>query len=223
MPSRRLLASIVVFLVASIGLAADEPAVGTVPTDDAGRPLNLGFESGDLRDWTATGDAFEGTPIKGDVVAARRGDMKSGHAGEFWVGTYERKGDPAVGTLTSRPFKVSQPFASFLIGAGFYPETRVEIVRDDTKAVVFSGVRRTGLLDRGERGDEASRGRRDADRRQDGVPPRRRRASRPLGPHQFRRFPAPRQPAGHRPEGQNRSGPTPSPTTGSRRKTPRRR
>ena len=32
---------------------------------------NLGFETGDLAGWTATGDAFEGQPVEGDTVAAR--------------------------------------------------------------------------------------------------------------------------------------------------------
>ena len=116
--------------------AADDPPPGVVPVDEAGRPLNLGFEAGDLRDWTAEGTAFAGQPIEGDVVQNRRGDMQSRHVGRFWVGTYERNADPATGTLTSRPFKVTHPFASFLVGGGFYPETRVEIVRQDTGQVI---------------------------------------------------------------------------------------
>ena len=93
-------------------------ASGVVPSDAAGRPLNLGFETGTLADWTAEGSAFEGQPIEGDAVSRRRGDMHSGHAGRFWVGSYERSGDRATGTLTSVPFRVSKPFASFLVGGG---------------------------------------------------------------------------------------------------------
>ena len=70
---------------------------GTVPRDAQGRPLNLGFEAGTLADWTAEGIAFKGQPIEGDTVSRRRGDMHSRHAGRFWVGTYEKSGDPATG------------------------------------------------------------------------------------------------------------------------------
>ena len=57
--------------------------------------------------------------------------MKSRHEGKFWVGSYERAGDPPQGTLTSVPFKVTQPFASFLSAAGSFATTRVEVVRED--------------------------------------------------------------------------------------------
>ena len=40
-------------------------AIGTVPADAAGRPLNLGFETGTLADWTAEGSAFRGTADRG--------------------------------------------------------------------------------------------------------------------------------------------------------------
>ena len=40
---------------------ARSPA-GTLPADREGRPLNLDFEDGTLRDWTATGERFPGQP-----------------------------------------------------------------------------------------------------------------------------------------------------------------
>jgi hypothetical protein len=49
---------------------------GELPLGADGKPLNLDFETGTLKDWTATGDAFNRQPIKGDKVAARRSDMK---------------------------------------------------------------------------------------------------------------------------------------------------
>lgn len=93
-------------------------ATGTIPSDAAGRPLNLGFEAGTLADWTAEGAAFQGQPIEGDTVHAHRGDMRSGHAGRFWVGSYEKNGDDVKGSLVSVPFRLSKPFASFLVGGG---------------------------------------------------------------------------------------------------------
>ena len=110
---------------------------GVVPRNAQGRSLNLGFEAGTLADWTAQGDAFKGQPIEGDSVHRRRGDMKSKHQGRFWAGTFEIGGDEPTGTLTSAPFRVSRPFASFLVAGGSREGTRVELVRGDTGSVVF--------------------------------------------------------------------------------------
>lgn len=80
-------------LIACLGilaLGADpkpaEPPEGVLPVGADGRPLNLDFETGTLKDWTAEGDAFRGQPIKGDTVAARRRDMTSRHQGQYWIG-----------------------------------------------------------------------------------------------------------------------------------------
>src|SRR5438552_9618176 len=121
---------------------ASTPAEGVLPVGADGKPLNLDFETGTLKDWTATGDAFAGQPIKGDTVAPRRGDMKSQHQGQYWIGGYERNGDKPQGTLTSLPFQVTHPWASFLVGGGPHPTTCVELVRKDT-GEVFS--RTSGL------------------------------------------------------------------------------
>jgi hypothetical protein len=99
--------------------------------------LNLDFEAGSLKDWTATGTAFDAMPAKGDAVNRRRSDMTSGHRGEYWVGSYEKHGDAATGTLTSAPFAVTQPFASFLVGGGSGIKTRVEILNAASGQVLF--------------------------------------------------------------------------------------
>src|SRR5437016_3266526 len=114
-------------LLAAAILAAD-PKEGVLPVGADGKPLNLDFETGTLKDWTAEGDAFTGQPIKGDTVAKRRGDMKSGHQGEYWIGTYEKLGDKGTGTLTSVAFRVTHPWASFLVGGGKYADTCVELL-----------------------------------------------------------------------------------------------
>jgi hypothetical protein len=107
------------------------------PKGDDGQALNLGFEAGSLKDWTATGTAFDGMPAKGDAVNRRRSDMTSGHRGEHWVGSYESHGDAVTGTLTSAPFPVTQPFASFLVGGGSGLKTRVEILNAGSGQVLF--------------------------------------------------------------------------------------
>src|SRR5437763_1432597 len=114
-------------------LAANKPIK---PVGRDGKPLNLDFETGTLKDWTATGNAFDRQPVRGDTVAARRSDMKSNHQGEFWIGGYEVLGDDGVGTLTSVAFPVSHRWASFLMAGGPWPETRVEIVRAEDNRVI---------------------------------------------------------------------------------------
>ncbi len=110
---------------------------GIAPAGADGKPLNLDFETGTLQDWTATGTSFEKQPVRGDTVAPRRGDMKSEHKGEYWIGTFEVAGDKPQGTLTSVPFKVAQRYASFRVAGGAQESTRVEIVlADEKKAVV---------------------------------------------------------------------------------------
>ena len=109
-----------VLLTACPAFAQNAPdAPRTVrPVGRDGHVLNLDFETGDLRDWTTTGAAFDGQPIKGDTVNVRRGDMHSRHAGNYWIGTYEVRADAPRGTLTSKPFKVTHPWAMFLVGCG---------------------------------------------------------------------------------------------------------
>jgi putative membrane-bound dehydrogenase-like protein len=141
---RRLPLVLATFIVLSGHLvAADTPPEGVTPVGPDGRKLNLDFETGTLQDWTAEGDAFAGQPIDGDTVTPRRPGMKSQHEGRYWIGTYERgKGDRPQGTLSSVPFKVTHPWASFLIGGGFHETTCVEIVlkNNDIPLARVSGV-----------------------------------------------------------------------------------
>jgi putative membrane-bound dehydrogenase-like protein len=113
------------------------PNTKSFPALDAnGKPLNLGFETGTLQDWTADGNAWESQPIKGDAIAGRhRG--QSNHVGDYWIGGYEKLGDKGVGKLTSVAFEVTHPWASFLIGGGKDPaQTRVDIVEEASGKVI---------------------------------------------------------------------------------------
>jgi putative membrane-bound dehydrogenase-like protein len=121
---------------------------GVVPVGADGLPLNLGFEAGTLKDWTADGPAFRDQPIKGDTVTPRRPGMKSNHDGRFWAGSYERAGDKPQGTLTSAEFPVTHPWASFLVGGGAAArETCVEVVVQPRNEVIFraSGLDREDM------------------------------------------------------------------------------
>lgn len=133
---RCLLSACAVVLCWSALVAAEEPVEGVLPLGADGKPLNLDFETGTLKDWTAEGDAFKDQPIEGDTVVRRRNDMKSQHQGKYWIGGYERHGDKPTGTLTSVAFKVTHPWGSFLVGGGAYDTTTcVELVRKDTNEV----------------------------------------------------------------------------------------
>jgi len=99
-------------------------------------PPTLDFESGDLNGWTMTGQAFVEQPVLGDAPAARQRE-RSLHAGRAWIGGYEKLGDEPTGTLTSATFVVAKPWASFLVGGGKSPATRVEIVLADGQRVIF--------------------------------------------------------------------------------------
>ncbi|HVX12061.1 MAG TPA: hypothetical protein VHC22_12845 [Pirellulales bacterium] len=113
---------------------------GMLPTTTDGRPLNFDFETGDLRDWTAEGDAFKGQPIEGDALHAGYRYVRSEHAGQFWVGGNEKTRNTAKGTLTSVPFKVTHPYASFLLGGAMVQECSVELFLRGSETPFFRAV-----------------------------------------------------------------------------------
>ena len=138
-------------MVAAQSSPSPTPAGGVLPVGANGKPLNLDFETGTLQDWHAEGDAFAGQPIKGDTISPRRSDMRSRHQGQYWIGGYEKFGDKPTGTLTRVSFKVTHPWASFLVGGGPHtPETCVELVeKEGIRKPVFrftvgSGVEKNG-------------------------------------------------------------------------------
>ena len=115
-------------------------ANGILPTGPDGKPLNTDFETGDLRDWTATGDVAKGQPTKGPINPARKfgAGKVANHVGDFWFGGYEKFEDVPTGTLTSAAFKVTQPWAAFLLGGGSLAGTRVELVAKDGGKAFFT-------------------------------------------------------------------------------------
>src|SRR2546422_9933904 len=99
--------AVLIAIAGSCRLAFSAESLAVLPTGADGKPLNMDFEQGSLKDWTATGEAFAKQPIRGDTVAKRRGEMKSDHQGDYWIGTFENGlGDKPQGMLTSVPFKI---------------------------------------------------------------------------------------------------------------------
>ena len=103
----------------------DEPRVisdGSAPQAN-GRTLNIDVENGTLGDWTATGDAF--SIVKGDALPGQASDRRGGKASGYWISSNVGGGEKK-GTLTSAPFRVTAPYASFLVSGGAFTSTRVE-------------------------------------------------------------------------------------------------
>jgi putative membrane-bound dehydrogenase-like protein len=108
------------------------------PLGADGKTLNLDFETGTLEGWKATGNAWEGQPVKGDTVAVRRRGS-SNHMGQYWIGGYEKIGDKGTGRLISSSFAITHPWGSFLIGGGKDQKvTRVELVEESTGNVIHT-------------------------------------------------------------------------------------
>ena len=107
-----------------------------------GQPANfsLDFETGNLRGWQKTGNAFDHQPTLNDNPTARHRGQPSGHQGKYWIGTYEKyqgiagqkpgqiQGDGPTGRLTSAPFTILHDYLKFLIGGGDGHGTRVELL-----------------------------------------------------------------------------------------------
>jgi hypothetical protein len=120
------------------GLGGD-PA-GSLPRAADGRALNLDFEDGTLKDWTSSGDAFVGQPVKGEIDPRRKwGEGKKAKPqGDFWIGGFEKTLDDGLrGTLTSASFTVTHPYVSFRIGGGCQSGVRMELVQKGTEKVIF--------------------------------------------------------------------------------------
>jgi putative membrane-bound dehydrogenase-like protein len=103
-----------------------------------GRTLNLDFETGTLDGWKGEGDAF--VLVRGEEFAPQSAEKQSvvrGHSGTWWVSSGV-KGSARKGTLSSEPFVVTHPYASFLVSGGAFASTRVELVLAADRKVIFS-------------------------------------------------------------------------------------
>jgi FG-GAP-like repeat len=120
--------------------AAGDLPHGILPLDEHGQPLNLDFETGSLKDWKATGDAFAGQPVKGEINPKRKwAEGKTAKPqGDYWIGGFEpSESDTGRGTLTSDPFEVTHPYAAYRIGGGCSQATRLELVEAGSGRVLF--------------------------------------------------------------------------------------
>ncbi len=109
--------------------------VGIVPKKN-GKPLNLGFERGNMGDWTASGDAFK-NPVFSDPAAIYGEGSQIGFDGDYFASSGGTSNYKLKGTLTSIPFEITHPFAAFRVSGGALADTRVEIVLSKTNKVIF--------------------------------------------------------------------------------------
>jgi putative membrane-bound dehydrogenase-like protein len=121
------------------GSLAPKVVVGKMPMKN-GKPLNLNFESGNLQDWTATGDAFK-NPIIGETPSPiHEKDAKIEAEGKNFLSSGGTVNYQLTGTLKSTTFKITHPFASFLVSGGALVDTRVELVLAETNKVIFQST-----------------------------------------------------------------------------------
>ena len=118
------------------GSLTGKTIAGKLPVKN-GQPLNLNFETGTLKDWTATGDAFKNPVFSEDPSPVHEKDMQIGFEGKYFLSSGGTKDYRLTGTLSSVPFKVTQPYAAFRVSGGALQDTRVELVLADTKKVIF--------------------------------------------------------------------------------------
>ncbi|MCM4151135.1 dehydrogenase [Arenibacter sp. N53] len=112
---------------------------GVIPTKK-GKPLNLGFETGSLKDWTATGDAFKSPLYDQDPSPVHDANALISFDGDYFLTSGGNSNYKLMGTISSVPFKVTHPYASFKVSGGALADTRVELVLAETNQVIFSST-----------------------------------------------------------------------------------
>lgn len=122
---------------ATMFVAIDDSLGGFRPSADGKVPLNFDFEAGDLRDWDADGGAMIRQPANMEELKVAQPNLVAGQQGKHWIATEKFVGDKTVGELTSRSFKVTHPWASFLIGGGESDSTFVELRESKSGTVLF--------------------------------------------------------------------------------------
>jgi len=118
-------------------IASSKPE-GIVPMVDSTR-LNFDFEYNTLEDWTATGNAFRNQPTSDrdeDIYEKELMDDLE-ITGQYFVSSGGTINYADTGTLVSKTFEITHPFAAFKVAGGALQETRVELVDAESDEVIF--------------------------------------------------------------------------------------
>ena len=135
-PGHRAAGMVGQFEVVDGPIVEEEVVAGELPKV-GDRTLNVDFESGTALDWTVAGEAFADGVISGDASQLHEPDMQMNPSGKYFVSSGGTVNHKLVGTLTSVPFKVTHPFASFKVSGGALQDTRVELVSAGQNKVIF--------------------------------------------------------------------------------------
>ena len=104
---------------------------------------NSDFESGDLSNWIAEGNAFENNPFQ------RSTDSKDQRVDRTMQGDFCANsnvyGDSRKGTLTSTSFVIDHDYLSFVVAGGVHQGTRVELLINGEAVKDCSGIENTML------------------------------------------------------------------------------
>jgi len=119
------------------GAVKKEVVIAGILPKKGAKILNLNFEKGTIEGWTATGDAFTNPLVGADITSVYEKDVKTGNSSTYFISSGGTKNYKRTGTLTSVPFTVTQPFASFKVSGGALQDTRVEIVQADNNKVFY--------------------------------------------------------------------------------------
>jgi putative membrane-bound dehydrogenase-like protein len=119
------------------GAIKKEVVVAGILPKKGAKVLNLNFEKGSFEDWTATGDAFNSPLVGEDISSVYEKDVKTGNSSKYFISSGGTKNYKRTGTLTSVPFTVTQPFASFKVSGGALQDTRVELVEASNNKVYY--------------------------------------------------------------------------------------
>lgn len=119
--------------------AIQAPVIAGIVPMKNNKPLNIGFERGNLSDWKATGDAFK-NPLHTRLTQIYKEETKIGFDGDFFLSSGGTTGYKPKGTLTSTSFTVTHPFASFRISGGALADTRVELVLAENNDIIFKST-----------------------------------------------------------------------------------
>jgi hypothetical protein len=79
-------------------------------------------------------------PANMDELQVTQPKLVAGQQGKNWIATEKFIGDKTVGELKSRSFKVTHPWASFLIAGGESDATFVELREAQSGTVLFSAT-----------------------------------------------------------------------------------
>ena len=114
-------------------VAADE---GVSPRNN-GKPLNMGFERGNLQNWKSTGDAFKPSSVVFDAAPLYPDSLLLKQGGDYYISSGGTSHYELKGTLTSETFEITHPWASFKVSGGALEGTRVELILADSAQPFF--------------------------------------------------------------------------------------